>query len=142
MTEEDIKKSEEKEKKEIKNTLESIKALASDDEQRQQNITLREILGGDILNAQVIRRQIWVIVLIVGITIIYIGNRYCSQKELIKIDKLTKELRDSKYKALSSSSDLTEKCRESHVLEILQNNQDSTLHIADQPPFIVNIPEE
>ena len=139
MTDEEIKKSEEKE---IKNTLESIKALASDDESRQQNITLREILGGDILNAQVIRRQIWVIVLIVGITIIYIGNRYCSQKELIEIDKLTKELRDSKYKALSSSSDLTEKCRESHVLEILRTNQDSTLHIADQPPFIINIPEE
>ena len=72
MTDEEIKISEEKE---IKNTLESIKALASDDESRQQNITLREILGGDILNAQVIRRQIWVIVLIVGITIIYIGNR-------------------------------------------------------------------
>ncbi len=139
MTDEEIKISEEKE---IKNTLESIKALASDDESRQQNITLREILGGDILNAQVIRRQIWVIVLIVGITIIYIGNRYCSQKELIEIDKLTKELRDSKYKALSSSSDLTEKCRESHVLEILRTNQDSTLHIADQPPFIINIPEE
>mgnify|MGYP003402623580 FL=1 len=139
MTDEEIKISEEKE---IKNTLESIKALASDDESRQQNITLREILGGDILNAQVIRRQIWVIVLIVGITIIYIGNRYCSQKELIEIDKLTKELRDSKYKALSSSSDLTEKCRESHVLEILRVNQDSTLHIADQPPFIINIPEE
>ncbi len=139
MTDEEIKISEEKE---VKNTLESIKALASDDESRQQNITLREILGGDILNAQVIRRQIWVIVLIVGITIIYIGNRYCSQKELIEIDKLTKELRDSKYKALSSSSDLTEKCRESHVLEILRVNQDSTLHIADQPPFIINIPEE
>jgi hypothetical protein len=139
MTDEEIKISEEKE---VKNTLESIKALASDDESRQQNITLREILGGDILNARVIRRQIWVIVLIVGITIIYIGNRYCSQKELIEIDKLTKELRDSKYKALSSSSDLTEKCRESHVLEILRANQDSTLHIADQPPFIINIPEE
>ena len=139
MTDEEIKISEEKE---VKNTLESSKALASDDESRQQNITLREILGGDILNAQVIRRQIWVIVLIVGITIIYIGNRYCSQKELIEIDKLTKELRDSKYKALSSSSDLTEKCRESHVLEILRTNQDSTLHIADQPPFIINIPEE
>lgn len=139
MTDEEIKISEEKE---IKNTLESIKALASDDESRQQNITLREILGGDILNARVIRRQIWVIVLIVGIAIIYIGNRYCSQKELIEIDKLTKELRDSKYKALSSSSDLTEKCRESHVLEILRANQDSTLHIADQPPFIINIPEE
>lgn len=139
MTDEEIKISEEKE---IKNTLESIKALASDDESRQQNITLREILGGDILNARVIRRQIWVIVLIVGITIIYIGNRYCSQKELIEIDKLTKELRDSKYKALSSSSDLTEKCRESHVLEILHANQDSTLHIADQPPFIINIPEK
>lgn len=140
MAEEEINK--EKKEEEKPTTLDTLKALTSDDDQRRQNITLREILGGDILTAQAIRRQIGVIVLIVIITIIYIGNRYSSQKELIEIDKLTRELQDAKYKALSSSSILTERCRESHVLEILQSNKDSMLHIADQPPFIINVPEK
>jgi hypothetical protein len=50
-------------------------------------------------------------------------------------------LLDAKYKALSSSSTLTEKSRESHVLEALKQNRDSLLHISDQPPYIVNVPE-
>jgi hypothetical protein len=147
MTKEEVKDIDVKEKQgkpaqEKATTMETLKAFTNDDEGRRQNITLREILGGDFLTAQAIRKQIWVIVLIVVITIIYIANRYGSQKELIEIDKLSIELQDAKYKALSSSSTLTERCRESHVLEILQANKDSMLHIADQPPFIINVPEE
>ena len=37
---------------------------------------------------------------------------------------------------------LTEKSRESHVLELLKNNKDSVLKIASQPPYIINVPEE
>ena len=36
---------------------------------------------------------------------------------------------------------LTEKCRESHVLDALKNNKDSLLHIADQPPYKIYIDE-
>jgi hypothetical protein len=54
---------------------------------------------------------------------------------------LEKELLDAKYKALSSSSTLTEKCRESHVLDALKQNKDSLLHVADQPPYIINVAE-
>lgn len=32
-------------------------------------------------------------------------------------------------------------CRESNVLEMLKNNKDSILHIANQPPYIINVPE-
>ena len=60
---------------------------------------------------------------------------------MLTIDKLENELLDAKYKALSSSSTLTEKSRESHVLEALKQNRDSLLHISDQPPYIVNVPE-
>jgi hypothetical protein len=60
---------------------------------------------------------------------------------LIAIDKLEKELLDAKYKALTSSSILTEKCRESHVLEALKHNKDSLLQTAAQPPYIINVPE-
>ena len=60
---------------------------------------------------------------------------------MIAIDKLENELKDAKFKALSSSSTLTERCRESHVLDVLRQNKDSVLHIADQPPYIIQIPE-
>ena len=89
-----------------------------------------------------LKRQIGVILIIVAFTIVYISNRYSCQRDLLEIDKLNKELLDAKYKALSSSSMLTEKCRESHVLEMLRNNKDSILHIADQPPYIINVPEK
>ena len=106
------------------------------------SFTLRKILGGDILTAQIIRRQIWLVILIVFFVIIYISNRYNIQNDIIELDKLQKELQDTKYKALSTSSQITEKSRESNVLDMLKNNKDSVLHIATHPPYIINVPEE
>ena len=117
------------------------KQAIEDEAPLSSSFTLRKILGGDILTAQVIRRQIWLIVLVVFIIIIYISNRYSIQQDLIKIDQLQEELRNAKYKALSSSSQITERSRESNVLKMLQNNKDSVLHIATQPPYIINVPE-
>ena len=106
------------------------------------SFTLRKILGGDILTAQIIRKQIWLFILIVFFVIIYISNRYSIQKDLIELDQLQKELQDTKYKALSTSSQITEKSRESNVLDVLKHSKDSILHIATQPPYIINVPEE
>ena len=106
------------------------------------SFTLRKILGGDILTAQIIRKQIWLFMLIVVFIIIYISNRYSIQKDLIELDQLQKELQDTKYRALSTSSQITEKSRESNVLDMLKHSKDSTLHIATQPPYIINVPEE
>ena len=80
----------------------------------------------------VIRRQVPLFLLITVFLVIYVSNRYSCQKYLIEIDQLNKELIDAKYRALSSSSQLTERCRESHVLDLLKNNQDSLLKIARQ----------
>ena len=128
---------------EIHSLKEVIKTQAIEGEEPfSSNFTLRNILGGDILTTQTIRRQIGVFLLITGFLIVYVANRYSVQKDLIEIDKLQDELQDAKYKALSSSSQLTEKSRESHVLEMLNNNKDSVLKIASQPPYIINVPEE
>ena len=104
------------------------------------NFTLKKILGGDIFSAHFLRNNIGLIVLIVFFIIIYISNRYSVQKDLIEIDRLQTELSDAKYRALSSSSQLTERSRESHVLEILKTNKDSILKIPSRPPFIINVP--
>ena len=119
-----------------------VKQAIEEEETGSASFTLRKILGGDILTAQIIRRQIWLVILIVCFVIVYISNRYSIQKDLIELDKLQKELQGTKYKALSTSSQITEKSRESNVLEMLKNCKDSTLHIATQPPYIINVPEE
>ena len=117
-------------------------AIEEEASRRSSSFTLRKILGGDILTAQIMRRQIWLVILIVFFVIIYISNRYNIQNDIIELDKLQKELQDTKYKALSTSSQITEKSRESNVLDMLKNNKDSVLHIATQPPYIINVPEE
>lgn len=126
----------------LKETLKKIKETASEEDPRpSQQVNLRTILGGDILTAEMVRSQIWLFVLIVAFSIVYVAFRYQCQQDMQTIDRLETQLKDAKNKALAASSTLTEKCRESHVLEILKQNKDSLLHIADQPPYIIQIPE-
>lgn len=120
---------------------EVIEETATEDEAPQSRMfSLRKILGGDILSAAIIRRQAWLILLIVFFMIIYVSNRYSCQQDIIEIDKLHQQLTDAKYKALSSESELTELSRESNVLEMLKDNKDSVLKIASQPPYFIEIP--
>ena len=130
-------------KEQTKKTLQKIKENAKEEDPKfSSTMTLRTILGGDFLTAQMVRHHIGIIVLIVVFAIVYVAFRYQCQQDMIAIDKMEKELLDAKYKALSSNSTLTEKCRESHVLDALKNYKDSVLHVSDQPPYIINVPEE
>lgn len=131
------------EREEGKSLADVIRERANEVERRPLgSLTLKSIVGGDILATTAVRKQIGVIMLIVLFMLVYISDRYSCQQSLIQIDKLNEELNDAKAKALSSSSKLTEKSRESRVLEMLQACRDSTLHISTQPPYIINIPEQ
>lgn len=131
------------EREEGKSLADVIRERANEVERRPlASLTLKSIVGGDILATTAVRKQIGVILLIVFFMLVYISDRYSCQQSLIQIDKLNEELNDAKAKALSSSSKLTEKSRESRVLEMLQACKDSTLHISTQPPYIINIPEQ
>lgn len=105
-------------------------------------ITFREILGGNMLSAHWIRSQIWLMLLIVVFTFTYVAFRYQCQQDMIKINKLKNDLKDAKYKALSTSSELTERCRESNILKILKQQHDSLLQTSDKPPYIIYVSEE
>lgn len=106
-----------------------------------QKLSIIKILGGDFFTAHILRRNILLMVTISIFIIIYIANRYRVEKSMLEIDNLRKELQDMKYKALSTSSRLTERSRQSNVLDMLKANRDSVLKIADRPPYIINVPE-
>ncbi len=129
--------------KEEASALDQIRQRVSEDDDAPiGSLNLRTILGGDILSAQQVRRQVRLMILIVLFVTVYVAFRYQCQQDVLDIAQLENELTDAKYKALSSSSNLTERCRESHVLEALRNNEDSVLQTSNQPPYKIVIPEE
>ena len=80
------------------------KQVADEDTPLSGALTFSKIVGGDILNTSTIRRQIWLLLLIVLFIVIYISNRYSCQRSLIEIDKLQTELKDARYKAQTTNN--------------------------------------
>lgn len=100
-------------------------------------LSLREILGGDFLVGDFLRRQIRFILLLMLLGIAYITNRYVAQQEIIEEENLRKELTEKKNYALTQYSELTRQSRQSMLEQRLRANGDSTLSIPKEPPFFI-----
>ena len=101
-----------------------------------KHMSIRSILGGDIFANDFFKRQTSLLILIMILTILYIDNRYTSQQELIEIDRLKKELTDIKYDALTRSSELMEKSRQSRIEEYI-STEESHLETATNRPYLI-----
>lgn len=101
---------------------------------RKKGNSLKNIIGGDILATDFFRRQIKLLVLIMVFIIFYVHNRYASQQQQIEIDRLKKELTDIKYDALTRSSELMEKSRQSRIEEYI-STRESDLQTSTNPPY-------
>ena len=101
-----------------------------------KHMSIRSILGGDILANDFFKRQTSLLILIMVLTILYIDNRYTSQQELIEIDRLKKELIDIKYDALTRSSELMEKSRQSRIEEYI-STEESHLETSTNRPYLI-----
>ncbi len=101
----------------------------------KSKLTWRKILGGEVL-VHLMRHQANLIILIMFFVILYIDNRYTSQQEMIEIDKLKKTLVDIKYDALTISSELTERSRQSRIEEYI-SAEGTPLETATTPPFLI-----
>ena len=101
---------------------------------RRRANSLKNIVGGDILATDFFRRQTKLLVLIMVFIIFYVHNRYARQQQQIEIDRLKKELTDIKYDALTRSSELMEKSRQSRIEEYI-STQESDLQTSTNPPY-------
>ena len=101
-----------------------------------KKLTLKNIFLGDFLINDFLRRQAVLLLLITIYTVIYISNRYSVQKEMIEIDRLRKELTDIKYDALTRSSELTERTRQSRIEEYVSTVH-SNLQTSTAPPYVI-----
>lgn len=123
-------------------TLEDIVEQEAHESETQppSNFSLSKTLGGGIL-AHAIQSQIKLVLLITFFLIIYITCRYQCQQKMVEIDRMEQQLTAIRYKATVFTSILTEKSRESNIMDMLEQQGDSTLQIPNEPPYKINVPE-
>lgn len=121
----------------------AIEEQAREDENpHSTNYTLRQIIGGEMLQTGVMRKNVGLMAVVGLFLFVSVTNRYSVQEKLKEINRLETKLKDAKYRALSTGSKYTEKTRLSFVLQALRNSKDSILKIPDQPPYKIQVPEE
>ncbi|HNZ61974.1 MAG TPA: FtsL-like putative cell division protein [Paludibacteraceae bacterium] len=98
--------------------IENIKG--SEDFSELKSSSFRDILNGNIFTKRFFIKQIGLLVMIVGLFIFYIGNRYEYESELTYQNKLKKEVQDKKYESLSISAELMQVSRQSNVEKMLK----------------------
>lgn len=108
----------------------------------KKKISLKDILGGEILTGSTFRKQFGLIAVCVFYIILYITNRYQAQQELIEIEELKVELQKQKYYSLTRSGEFTIKSRQSQVEKMLKETPDSMLETPTEPPFIIRTTTE
>ncbi len=133
-------KEEKAEEQEIVEQEEAIKAIKKftdedEDEDGLGEISLRSIIGGDILQSHFMQHQVLFFMFIVVLALIYTGNRYASQKEALLIDSLKIQLQEERYKVLTIESELLNASRQSEIVKQLKANGDSLLLNTTTPPF-------
>ena len=84
-------------------------------EKVKRRTSLKSIIGGDILATDFFRRQ---------------------TKLMVLLDKLKKELTDIKYDALTRSSELMERSRQSRIEEYIATKE-SDLQTSTNPPYLI-----
>lgn len=108
-----------------------------DEIDHKKKISLKDILGGEILTRATFRKQFGLIAMCVFYIIVYITNRYQAQQELIEIQDLKEELQKIKYYSLTRSGEYTIRSRQSQIEKMLKQTPDSMLGSSQEPPFII-----
>jgi len=101
-------------------------------------LTFAKVLGGDILTAAAVRRQIGVVIVMTIFIIIYIANGYRYRKTILEIDQLTDSLKKVKIESMTSVGQLTQFTRKTRVIQMLRENGDTLLKSYNVAPIILN----
>jgi len=103
-----------------------------------KGVTFKDVINGKFVTGKLVTKQYRYIILLAAIAFYYIHNHYIVenlQKELYTLNKEVKELR---YEALTTSSDLMSMSKPSEVLAKIQQ-QGIELEELSEPPRILYV---
>lgn len=98
--------------------------------------TIRDILNGEILSKNFLRKQYRLIIMIAILAFWYVDNRYTCETQLAKEIELKKEIQDLKYESLTISAELMDISRQSNVLKMVNENGLNLIQ-STTPPIVI-----
>ncbi|MGL5226890.1 MAG: FtsL-like putative cell division protein [Bacteroidales bacterium] len=103
-------------------------------EKKSTRITFKSILSGKAIAENLQGKHLLPIAVIFFMMIFYIWNRYEGQRQMTKIAKLNKELRELRYRAVTQSSEVMGQSRQSQ-LKLRLNAMGIDLIESQTPPI-------
>ena len=95
--------------------------------------SLKEILTGSVLAKKSVSKQLPFIIFLACLGIVYIANRYHSERVLRETVKLQQELEELRAESITTASELMFASRQSQVMKLIKENN-LTLKEATIPP--------
>jgi hypothetical protein len=97
-----------------------------------------DLFDGSLLTRETVVRQLPFVLFITFLIILYIGNRYHSEKVIRETMQLQTELRELRARAISTASELEFISRQSEVARMIEERS-MGLHEAVDPPVKITI---
>jgi hypothetical protein len=112
--------------------------MADNNEDTKKQVTkgsfLKELLSGSMVSEKIILKNFGYVSLITMLLAIYIGNRFHAEKITRETTKLTREVKDLRAEALSTSADLMYISRQSEVFRLVRE-KGLNLEEMKSPPY-------
>ncbi len=117
-----------------KRTKEAEEFLSGKEEFKElKGISFKEFLYGRFLAGRSVGQHWGYLAFLVFLGVLYIGNRYQMERHLDKQAELLNELKELKYEAITTSSELMNMSKQSEVMERV-NRAGIELEVLKTPP--------
>lgn len=80
------------------------------------------VFGGDFLTEDFFSKNLTFILVLVGVMLLFISQRYTVMQRISEMERLKVELKDAKFESLNISSDLTEISRQSQIEKMVEQS--------------------
>lgn len=97
----------------------------------------KDILDGSLLTRGAVVRQFPFVIFLVVLAVMYIGNRYHAEKIVRETIVLQTELKELRYEAISSASELMYISKQSEVAKLLEQKGLGLVETVEPPKKII-----
>ncbi len=109
--------------------------LGDNESEDPEELDLRDLMNQ--MTWRWVMRQVPLLMAFFLFGVLSITARYATEEKQIRINALQKDVTDYRYRALTRSSQLTERTRQSRIEERLKTLGDSTLLPSSEAPFLI-----
>lgn len=95
---------------------------------------MKDLLSGSMVSEKIILKNFGYVALVTVLLAVYIGNRFHAEKITREMTKLSREVKDLRAEALSTSADLMDVSRQSEVNRLVKE-KGLNLEELKTPPY-------